>query len=124
MTLVLVAACGDSTSPTAPTRPTTPPIPQVAGTYTGPFDLRVDAVLIATGTETLTVAQAGSQVTVTGAATFSELGITIQVPAVTGTINETGFFTQTSADPQIPVNPVCGPVTPVSSSLGGCPSSC
>ena len=53
---VLVAACGDSTSPTAPTRPTAPPVPQVAGTYNGPFDWRWDGLLIAQGTGSITAA--------------------------------------------------------------------
>ena len=113
--LVLVAACGDSTSPTAPTRPTTPPIPQVAGTYGGPFEWRWDAVLVAQGTGSMSVVQAGAQLTLTASLTFDEL--TLQAPAITGTVNSAGFFTQTSAVDPPAIVPPCGLVTPTGFSL-------
>ena len=111
-------SCGETQ--TAPTRQSTIPpvaIPQVAGIYIGPFNLSVDGVPAATGTETLTVAQSGSQLTITASATIPSLGLTFNAPAVTGTINASGFFTQTSPRLSLPPDPTCGTFTTVSESL-------
>ena len=74
---------------------TGPSFPDVAGSYSGP--LTVTSTLVAgsfTGNMTMSVVQADDQITVTGSMTF--MGETSQLPAITGTINETGFFTATA----------------------------
>ena len=116
-TLAVVSCSEDS--PTAPTpQPTPQPtIPQVAGTYTGSFNMSVDGVLAGSGTETLTVAQVGAQLTITGSVTIPSLELSFNVPAVTGTINASGFFTQTSPQLSLPPDPTCGAFTAVSASL-------
>ena len=106
---ILVGACGDSTSPTAPSRPLPPPIPQVAGTYTGSLDWTIDGSLFGQGTARITAVQSGAQITLTAVITFGEL--TQQAPAITGTINETGFFTQTSTPRPPALKTRCGTIT-------------
>ena len=96
---------------------TGPSYPDVAGTYSGPlvWSLSIDPTPV-TGTMSITVVQQDSQLTVTGSITM--LGTTSQLPAITGTINETGFFTATSggAAGNIP-DPTCGVITTTSSTL-------
>ena len=112
LAITVLIGCG-ADSPTAPTSQ----IPEVAGTYTGPLTLRVvttgDSLQ---GSARFDVAQAGAQLTITGSITF--LGETAQLPAITGTINATGFFTPTSGGVAGAVNdPDCGRITPASASI-------
>ena len=83
--LAIVSACGGS--PSSPTSQ----IPDVAGTYTGSLTWTADGAFVASIQARLTVVQAGAQLTVSGSLTL--LGQTVQVAAVTGTVNATGFFT-------------------------------
>lgn len=106
---VLLAGCGDGD-------PVGPQYPQVTGTYTGGATLSAPQLgATITGTARAVVVQSGSQVTITGSLTFE--GETTAVPAVTGTINETGFFTATSTGIVGSPSGVCGTVRPVSASL-------
>lgn len=96
---------------------TGPNYPDVAGTYRGP--LTVTSTITPgsiTGTMIMTVVQAGDQLTITGSVTF--LDETSQLPAITGTINETGFFTVTAggSSPR-ESHPECGSMTTTSSTL-------
>ena len=91
---ILIAAataitCGDDGGPTSPTPPT-PQVPQVAGIYRGPATITSSIVGSVMGYSEMEVAQAGSQVTITGWMTIGT--DTVPLPAATGTINETGFF--------------------------------
>ena len=55
------------------------------------------------------VVQAGAQLTISASLTFS--GETLQLPAVTGTINETGFVTPSGGVPEtVSIDPDCGVV--------------
>ena len=63
----------------------------------------------------MTVVQAGTQLTLTAVLTFD--GVTLHAPAITGTINSAGFFTQTSAVEPPVMDPTCGTVTPTDFSL-------
>ena len=103
LAVAVLTGCG-ADSPTAPTSQ----IPEVAGTYTGPLTLRaVTTGDSLQGFARFNVAQAGAQLTITGSTTF--LGETAQLPAITGTINATGFFTPTSGGVAGAVNdPDCG----------------
>ena len=105
---VITLACGGITGPS---------FPDVAGSYSGP--LTVTSTLVAgsfTGTMTMTVVQADDQITVTGSTTF--MGETQQLPAITGTINETGFFTATAGGSAPPSpDPDCGILTTTASTL-------
>ncbi len=96
---------------------TGPSYPDVAGSYSGP--LTVTSTLVTgtfTGTMTLAVTQADDQITVTGSTTF--MGETQQLPAITGTINETGFFTATAGGAaSSPPDPECGISTTTASTL-------
>ena len=110
LTVLLTSACGES--PTAPSSQ----IPNVAGTYTGSVTLSVDGRRLGSGTARMTVVQAGSQLTITGSLTVS--GTTVQITAVTGTINQTGFFTPSRRSFTNRVtDPTCGTITPVDASL-------
>ena len=87
--VVVAAACGDS--PTAPSR-----YPQVAGSYIG--DVTISArslgVIRISGMDQMEVTQAGSRVTVGGVvAAIGEGTEGIEIPSVTGTINEAGVVT-------------------------------
>ncbi len=96
---------------------TGPSYPDVAGTYSGPlvWSVSLDPSPI-TGAMNITVVQQDNQLTVTGSITV--LGVTSQLPAITGTINETGFFTATGggAASTFP-DPTCGVITATSSTL-------
>ena len=82
-----VAACGsDATSPSAINQ-----IPSVAGSYSGPITWTANGAFVATLTMRMTVAQASSQLTLTG--TISLGNQTFPMTAVTGNLNATGFFT-------------------------------
>ncbi len=107
----LGAACGGD-SPTAPSNP----IPNVAGTYTGALDFFVDGVRTSTIQARMTVVQSGSQLTITGSVTVS--GQTVQLPAFTGNVNETGFFTSSGgAIAESVDDATCGRITATSWSL-------
>ena len=108
---LMLPACGGD-SPTSPSSR----IPSVAGTYTGPLNFTADGVQIATLSTQMNVVQSGSQLTITGSVSFS--GQTIQLPAVTGNVNETGFFTATSGGAASEVSdPDCGLITTTSFTL-------
>ena len=96
---------------------TGPKYPDVAGTFSGP--LTVTSTIVPgsiTGTMSLTVVQSDDQITVTGSVAF--LGSTSQLAALTGTINETGFFTATAGGGAPSVSdPDCGIMTTTSSTL-------
>ena len=108
--LVLLISCGDN--PAAPSS-----IPQVAGIYTGALrllasDLGVDEP----GSGRLEVTQAGSRVTIQGSMTF--FGVQRELAAFTGTIDATGFFTQTGGGSLGDYeDPDCGSVITTSSTL-------
>ena len=105
-TALLTSACGESA--TAPSSQ----IPQVAGTYTGSIALSSAGRTLGSGTARMTVVQAGSELTITGSVTIS--GATVQIRAVTGTINRTGFFTPARHSFTNRVtDPTCGTITPV-----------
>ena len=64
----------------------------------------------------LTVVQSGSQLTITGSLTV--FGQTVQLPAVTGTVNETGFFTATAGGFATSVDDTtCGRIAVTSATL-------
>ncbi len=115
---LVLPACGGDKGPTSPsqTGPTTPVFPNVAGTYTGALAFIADGVQLATGSGRMTVVQSGSQLTITGSMTF--VGVTIQLPAITGNVNQTGFFSATSGGAASSVtDPTCGIITTTSSTL-------
>ena len=88
--VVATASCGGDSSPTAPSPQ--PQIPNVAGTYSGPLTMTVSALMVnLSGTMQITVVQAGAQLTITGSISIFEE--TSAIPAVTGTVNETGLVT-------------------------------
>ena len=96
---------------------TGPSYPDVAGSYIGP--LTVTSSLVSgtlTGTMSINVLQVDDQVTVTGSMTF--MGSTNQLAAITGTINETGFFTGTAGGVAPSTSdPECGVMTTTASTL-------
>ena len=99
--VLLIAGCGGD-GPTSPPGP-----PQVAGTYTGPVEFSVSGTVVATGSARMDVVQAGAQVTISASLTL--LGQTLHLPAVTGSINETGFVTAASgASETLSVDADCG----------------
>ena len=114
---VLAGCSGDNGgSPVGPSQR----YPQVAGTYTGPATITVLAtgVTIITGSGRAVVVQSGNELTINESLTF--VGVTFVLPAVTGTISETGFFTITAsgAVPSPPtVSVECGVFTLTSQSL-------
>ena len=112
--VVLLAVGCDGGGPTAPSGPQ---YPQVAGTYTGP--LTFSSSLLSTeltGSMRMTVVQSGAQITVNGSVTF--LGETEELPAFTGTINETGFVTVTGGGFSGTVSdPDCGTIATTSGTL-------
>ena len=113
LTLV-ISACGDDGGPTTPSGPQ---YPQVAGTYSGPLTVSFSIVSdTLTGSMRMVVVQAGAQLTVTGSLTF--LGETVDLPAVTGTVNETGFFTTSAGGFTGAVSDeTCGTLTTTSDTL-------
>ena len=114
---VILTGCGGDGggSPVDPS----PRYPQVGGTYIGPATITVPAAgLTLTGSGRAVVVQSGNQITINGSLTFG--GVETVLPAVTGTINETGFFTVTASG-AIPGPPTtlsdCGLLTLASQSL-------
>ena len=63
----------------------------------------------------MSVVQVGSQLTITGEITFP--GETFQLPALTGTINATGFFTATGGGVTSASSDECGTANATSSTL-------
>ncbi len=110
---VLITACGGG----EPTAPPAPEYPQVAGTYTGFVTLRMSAFAgSADFPMTLNVVQSGAQVTFSGSVTAA--GEVLQLPARTGTVNQTGFVTTGGASDNEPwEDATCGTVTTTDSSL-------
>ena len=115
--LIVLVGCGGDGGGT-PVEPT-PQYPQVAATYAGP----VVITLLATGetivgTGQAVVVQAGNQLTINSSMTIA--GVEVALAAVTGTINETGFFTLTASG-AVPGPPTtlgeCGILTLTSASL-------
>lgn len=108
-TLTLVMACGSE--------PTGPQYPEVSGTYAGPVVFSSSLGGSLEGSMSIAVVQAGAQVTITGSITF--LGDTTNLPAITGNINETGFFTASAGgfSDSAEFDPECGLMTPTSSTL-------
>lgn len=109
--LAALAGCGGGgvNSPSAETR-----IPEVAGTYTGPITWTVDGRTIASLTARMTVAQAGSQLTISGSLTLQ--GQTFPMTALTGRVSATGFFTADAGAGAFN-DPDCGRITPLEASL-------
>lgn len=106
ITLLLAGACSEITGPS---------VPDVGGTYTGSLTLSGGGGSL-DGSMRMDVAQAGAELTITGSITF--LGETVQLPAVTGIINETGFFTATAGGfSSTTSDPQCGTVTTTSATL-------
>ena len=96
-----------------------PRYPQLAGTYTGPATITVFATGVTiTGSGQAVVVQSRNELTISASLTFE--GVESVLPAVTGTINETGFFTLTASG-AVPGPPVvlgnCGVLTLTSQSL-------
>ena len=112
--LLFTAACDDGGSPTAPTSR----IPDIAGTYTGSlaFTSSLGSQFTTNVSARVTVVQAGSRVTLTGSLTVG--GQSVEIPAVTGTVNATGFFTRTSGSLIDSIeDPTCGRVTDAGGSV-------
>ena len=108
--IVLVgAACGDD-EPTGP-------IPDVAGTYTGSFIVQFLLNSQAMqGRLLVIVEQSGESVTLTGEIEAS--GGTASIPAVTGTLDATGFLELTGGGFSASVNEeFCGPTRTLSSTV-------
>ena len=113
VTFVLATGCGDSGNPVGPS-PTS--IPNVAGTYSGSVTATITSPLDSeTGSMRMSVVQVGSQLTITGEITFP--GETFQLPALTGTINATGFFTATGGGVTSASSDECGTANATSSTL-------
>lgn len=108
----VLSSCDTSTEPE-------PDILDVSGTYTGEMIYRfslLDAPVAVTSALRLNVAQSGMQVTITGTETF--LGEATTFPAVTGEINETGFFNLTGGGSLSTYRDTeCGQITTTSSTL-------
>ncbi len=87
----------------------------LAGRYTG--ELTVSSVGASlSGSMTVTVEQSGSQVTLSG--TIQLLGQSQRLAAITGTVNNTGFFTPTGGGYSGSYDdPECGAVTGFSESI-------
>ena len=113
----LLFGCGSD----GPVAPRSGGFLQVAGTYAGPatftaFTLEPEPI---TGTARFVVVQSDAQVTISGSFNFAYWDAPLACGAVTGTINETGFFTPTTSG-RVP-GPVeddqCGRYTTTSQSL-------
>ena len=102
----------------SPAAPTLPGVPQVAGTYTGSLSFSAPALSAQalTGSARMVVVQSGSQLTITGSVTF--LGETAALPAITGTVNSTGFFTATAGGVTGSVaDETCGAIRPTAGTI-------
>ncbi len=65
----------------------------------------------------MNVVQSGSQLTITASMSFG--GTTIEIPAIIGNVNETGFFTATGGGgaASSSTDPNCGTITTTSTTL-------
>ena len=115
--VAVLAGCSgdDGGSPVEPS----PRYPELAGTYTGPATITVFRTGVTiTGSGRAVVVQSRNELTINASLTFE--GVESVLPAVTGTINETGFFTLTASG-AVPGPPVvlgnCGVLTLTSQSL-------
>jgi hypothetical protein len=113
--LTVAAGCGgggggDVTSPSAASQ-----IPNVAGSYSGPVTWTIDGVPFVSMGMQLNVVQAGSQLTING--NINVDGQVLPLTAVTGNVNATGFFTATSGGAMSAVDPDCGVIRALESSL-------
>ena len=108
---VLASACGDDSSPIGPSQ-----IPEVAGTYVGLVTV-TGLGEFPNGSGRMVVVQSGSQLTITGSMTL--FGYVIHIPAVTGSLNATGFFTADRGGAIVGEleHGTCGTLSSVSSSL-------
>ena len=118
--VVATASCGDNRNPTAPAPQ--PQIPNVAGTYRGPLTITASGVagvlmISLSGTMHMTVVQAGAQLTLTGSISIFEE--TSELPAITGTVNDTGLVTfPPSTFVDTPgTGDTCGTITPARAML-------
>ena len=98
--VVVAAACGDY--PTSPSR-----YPQVAGRYFGNFTIsaRSLGVISQSGVDVMEVTQSGSLVAIGGASVLADE--VVEIPSITGTINEAGVFTP-PAGAALAHEPRCG----------------
>lgn len=88
---------------------TAPEYPDVAGDYTGSLTATTDAGSF-TGQMSMLVVQHDDGLTITGS--ISILGETFHLPALTGRISKTGFFTLTGGGVATATSdPECGTVT-------------
>ena len=116
LTLVLLPSCNSPTDPSDPILAAWNQFPNVAGTYNGTLRWTANGALVANASARLNVVQAGSQLTLTGSVTI--FGQIVQLPAVTGNINQTGFFTATSGGgASTGADPTCGVITTTSVTL-------
>ena len=118
--VVATASCGDNRNATAPSPQ--PQIPNVAGTYRGPLTITASGVagvlmISLSGTMHMTVVQAWAQLTLTGSISIFEE--TSELPAITGTVNETGLVTfPPSTFVDTPgTGDTCGTITPARAML-------
>ena len=113
--ILLAINCGggSSGSPTSPSGQ----FPNVAGTYTGQLTFTIDGQFGGNIPSRLVAVQSGSEVTITSRVTID--GTPIDLNAVTGNINRTGFFTATaSGSSSGPIyDQTCGYIVAISSSL-------
>lgn len=87
----------------------------LAGRYTGELTVSGEGGTVS-GLMTVTVEQSGNQVTMSG--TIQLLGQSLTLAAITGTVNNTGFFTLTGGGYSGSYdNPDCGEVTGFSVSI-------
>ena len=100
--VVITTACGDS--PTSPSR-----YPQVAGGYMGEVTIsaRSLGLISASGIDQMAVTQSGNQVTIGGASVA--IGEGIELPSISGTIDQTGVVTPAGgAGATLGNEPPCG----------------
>ena len=95
----------------------TGPVPEIAGTYAGSFIVQylVNREGVA-GSMQVVIEQAGQNVTLTGSIGVS--GVTVPIPAATGTLDATGFLELTDGGFSGSVNEeFCGPTRTISSTV-------
>ena len=112
-TITVACGGGSSGSPTSPSSQ----FSNVAGTYTGQLVFSADGEFIANIPARLVAVQSGSQVTINSRLTIG--GVPTDLPAMTGNINRTGFFTATAGGgSSAPIyDEDCGYITPTATSL-------
>jgi len=112
-TITVACGGGSSGSPTSPSSQ----FPNVAGTYAGQLSLKIDGQVVENITARLIAVQSGSEVTINSRITID--GVPIDLPAVTGNIDATGFFTVTAsgASSAPTYDQTCGYITATATSL-------